>query len=65
MVRCVMLARCGGMRFRGRMTLKKFAMAFVCLAAVSLSGCVALLAGAAGGATAVACTEDEIDCPVD
>lgn len=45
--------------------MKKLALAFVCLgAAASLSGCVALLAGAAG-ATTVACTEDEIDCPVD
>jgi len=44
--------------------LKKLALAFACLAAASLSGCVALLAGA-GGATAVACTEKELDCPVD
>ena len=45
--------------------MKKTATIFACLAAVSLSGCVAVLAGAAGGVTAVACTEDELDCPVD
>ncbi|MEZ5655010.1 MAG: hypothetical protein R3E04_03820 [Sphingobium sp.] len=44
--------------------MKKALVALVLLAGFGTSGCVALLAGAAG-AGAVACTEKEIDCPVD
>jgi len=44
--------------------MKKSLMAFTLLAAFTTSGCVALVAGAAGAGT-VACTEKEIDCPVD
>ncbi|MEZ5712154.1 MAG: hypothetical protein R3E11_05810 [Sphingobium sp.] len=44
--------------------MKKVLVAFVLAASFGVSGCVALLAGAAG-AGAVACTEKEIDCPVD
>ncbi len=44
--------------------MKKLLIAFALLSGFATSGCIALL-GAAGGATAVACTEDELDCPVD
>ena len=39
-------------------------IAFALVANLGASGCVALLAGAAGAGT-VACTEKELDCPVD
>lgn len=45
--------------------MKKILCACALLAGLTTSGCVAVLAGGAGGATAVACTEEEIDCPVD
>ncbi|WP_266095902.1 hypothetical protein [Stakelama tenebrarum] len=44
--------------------MKKSLIAFTLLAAFATSGCVAVAAGVAG-AGAVACTEKEIDCPVD
>ena len=44
--------------------MKIILMAATLLMGFAISGCVPLLAGA-GGATAVACTEDELDCPVD
>ncbi|WP_188053819.1 MULTISPECIES: hypothetical protein [unclassified Sphingosinithalassobacter] len=43
---------------------KLFVAAALTATAFATSGCVALLAGAAGAGT-VACTEREIDCPVD
>ncbi|WP_154670827.1 hypothetical protein [Sphingosinithalassobacter portus] len=45
--------------------MKKILLAsFTLIAAATSSGCVALVAGAAGAGT-VACTEKEIDCPLD
>lgn len=44
--------------------MRKMLVAFVLMAGLGASGCVALVAGAAGAGT-VACTEKEIDCPVD
>ncbi|WP_281180021.1 hypothetical protein [Croceicoccus bisphenolivorans] len=44
--------------------MKKIILSLAILAGVGASGCVALVAGAAGAGT-VACTEKEIDCPVD
>jgi len=43
---------------------KKILIAVTLLCGFGASGCVALVAGAAGAGT-VACTEKEIDCPVD
>lgn len=42
--------------------MKNIAIAAAMIAGLGTSGCAALLAGGAGAA-AVACTEDEIDCP--
>jgi len=44
--------------------MKKIILAFTLMAGFATTGCVALVAGAAGAGT-VACTEKEIDCPVD
>ncbi|WP_268235853.1 hypothetical protein [Croceicoccus mobilis] len=44
--------------------MRKIAICLALVACSSTSGCIALLAGAAGAGT-VACTEKEIDCPVD
>ena len=44
--------------------MKKILCACALLAGLATSGCVALLAGGAG-ATTVACTEEELNCPVD
>ncbi len=44
--------------------MKKILLAGCLLAGFATSGCVALVAGAAGAGT-VACTEEELDCPVD
>jgi len=43
---------------------KKALIALTLIAGFGASGCVALVAGAAG-AGALACTEEELDCPVD
>jgi len=47
-----------------RALVKKILMAVTLLAGFGASGCVAVLAAGAG-ATTVACTEEELDCPVD
>ena len=44
--------------------MKNILLAATLLMGFATSGCVPLLAGA-GGATAVACTEEELNCPVD
>ncbi|WP_272907935.1 hypothetical protein [Rhizorhapis sp. SPR117] len=44
--------------------MKKILFAVTLLVGFGASGCVALL-GAGAGATAVACTNDNVDCPVD
>jgi uncharacterized protein YceK len=44
--------------------MRKILIAFVVLAGLTTSGCVALLAAGAGAGT-VACTNKKIDCPVD
>ena len=44
--------------------MKTILLAVTLLIGFSTSACVPLVA-AAGGATAVACTEDELNCPVD
>lgn len=44
--------------------MKKIILALTVTAGLLTSGCVAVVAGAAGAGT-VACTEDDIDCPVD
>jgi len=43
---------------------RKVFISLALFAGLGASGCVALIAGAAGAGT-VACTEKEIDCPVD
>ncbi len=49
---------------KGNRPVRKIAICLALVACSSTSGCIALLAGAAGAGT-VACTEKEIDCPVD
>jgi hypothetical protein len=46
-----------------RNPVKKILIAVTLMAGLATSGCLAVAAGA--GAGAVACTEKEIDCPVD
>jgi hypothetical protein len=48
----------------GTVPVKTILLALTLLAGFATSACVPLLA-AAGGATAVACTEEELNCPVD
>lgn len=44
--------------------MNKMMLALTVLLGLGVSGCVALAAGAVGAGT-VACTQDELDCPVD
>ena len=44
--------------------MRKLLVALALTIGIATTGCVALVAGAAGAGT-VACTEEELDCPVD
>jgi len=48
----------------GGIEMRKYMIAAALLAGFATSGCIALAAGAVGAGT-LACTEKELDCPVD